>query len=344
MIAGKTNTTVWEAEVERPNLWKLLFSRSFVSYWMALTVAIVLSVVGNSLSKTARLTDRNLSHKGFPESYLMFSKSRPNRGYLVDRRDSTIRRGRRNLRGEAWEVETARNPRGDVPTRWLLRSESGRTVFAVPVSLIDDWDYPFAYRFVAEEFKELGLPEVKWTQWYVNRVYHGLYLLVELPFDPTKGDEGEKVRREVCSVRGNRMMVVDTAFRAETRLYAECIENGIFPQLSRPSAALAWLDSRRPTAERMFLLDRYVQGGVSLLPLPVSLDDLFQAFYGDKLVAIFDERYSRWKYLAAWSVPVSTPFDRQQQERFKTEFDEYKSNFAAALRVHETVRVTDARM
>ena len=322
-----------------------LSARTFCSYIVALVFAIAFSAVASSLSQTGRLVNIDLSQKGISESYLMFSKTEAGRGYLVARRDSTLRRSRRTVRGESWELSSFSNghsargsaEKGEGPVHWLLRSDAQRTVFLVPVSCVKARDYVFAYNFVAREYEDLELPTAKWTQLFVNRIYQGLYLRLDLPRDLRKKDGGSGVLREICSVRDSEMTVVDTAFHAETRVYADCVANGVFPALKTAPPVLQWLDAQSPTKERILLLGSAEPFEVSLLPLPVSLDALFELVYGKTPTTITDERYVRWQ-VHGMDAASTDVFDADVQKRFNEDYEAHKSAFEAALKVHQAVR------
>ena len=58
---------------------------------LALGAALALALLVPS-TPARRVTNLDLSASGFPDTYVMFSKSEADRVYLTNRRDSTLRR------------------------------------------------------------------------------------------------------------------------------------------------------------------------------------------------------------------------------------------------------------
>ncbi len=316
-------------------LWPdVLLSRWFLLLAVTGLAATALLLFTGRDTAARRLPNLELSAAGIPDSYLMLSKGPAERGYLVDRRDSTIRRSRANYPGKRWNVERfAGSSTG--PEHWLLRSKRFGTVFFVPVEEVPDLDYPFFYGFVRGQLEDHELPSVGWTQLFVNRVYSGLYLRVDLPVDPRKKDGRSGLLRELLMVRGDRMTLVDTRFNSDGRLYAECVSNGVFPELREPPPALSWLARRAGTAETTFLLNSAEPFDVTLLPLPVSLAGLFEKLHRAPLEPTVDQRLGEWMApVAAGSIAAEAPFDEDLRRRMEEDLAEYRSSLGAALRAH----------
>jgi hypothetical protein len=323
---------------------KTLFSRGFLVFWGALALALVLAFAHLELSGNARLSNLDLTRSGFPDYYLMFNKTRADSGYLVNRRQSTIRRSRSNYKGKPWEINRfGADPKTGTRDYWQLFSDATGTVIFVPAEAVSDWKYPFYYGFVRREQKELRLPLVTWSQLYVNRVYKGLYLRMDLPFDRRKKEGRKGLRRELLIVRGDRMTLVNTRFNPDSRLYAELysffgIRYSGFPELVKPSPALAWLASRNPATGKMFLLSNKEPYNVTLLPLPVSIDEIYEKMFGAPPAPMFDERFRRWTEgdwtRGDFSLP---PFTGALRARFDKEFVEYVKNMRVALAANRYV-------
>ncbi len=312
------------------------------SRWFLLIVVSALLATGlvfftGRFSTARRLSNLGLEIEGIPDAYLMISKSLEQRGYLVDRRDSTVRRSRVGLPGKRWNLE-----RFGAPDHWLLRSKQAGTIFFVPVDEVPDLSYPFYYGFVRSELEESGLPLVTWTQLYVNRVYSGLYLRVELPVDPRKKDGRAGLLRELLMVRGDRMALVDTRFNRDGRLYAECVSNGIFPELVPPPPAVLWLAGLDPSPETTFLLSNAEPFELTLLPLPVSLADLYEKLQGSPLPRTVDERFGEWTAPLATGSPASaSPFGEDRRRRLERALADYRRSLGAALGAHTALHDTE---
>lgn len=283
-------------------------------------------------STVMRLTNLDLTASGFRDTYLMTSKSEPDKAFVVDRRDSTIRRSNNNQPGRKWDVTWFPGPGpSDGAHTWLVKSKRiGKgTVLMVPALEVDDWVYPFLYEFVARKRPELGLPEVYWTNLYVNRIYAGLYLRVSLPFDLRKKDGGIGVLREIITVQGSRSFHVNSRFEDVPGIYAEMVTESHFPDLLPPPPALEWLSAARGSAETTVLMSNLPPYDVSLLPLPISIPTLFQAMTGRLPDGYFDERFRRWSETDVDSADL--PFDESEIAEMHQAYAEYQANLRNGL-------------
>ncbi len=319
---------------------QVLFGKAFAGFWLCFAGAIAILVLSGDISQTKRISNLDLRQSGFVPSYLMTSKRAPNKGYLVDRRDSTVRRSRKNLPGKMWNLDRfGEDPGAGIPEHFLLRSKRYGTVFLIPVEAVENFEYPFLYQFVRDEYPELGLPEVQWTNLFLNRVYHGFYLRMSLPVDLRKKDGGNGTMRELMMVQGNEMTLVDTRFSPDARFYADGTTLGIFPALKKPPAVLAWLASRCPTPHATVLLNNAEPYEVSLLPLPYSLDRLYERLQGIPLRVTLDERFRRWMAPASeYEVHDAVPFDGERKKRFEAQYAGYFQRLRDALKAHRTLR------
>jgi hypothetical protein len=319
-------------------LGRALFGKGFLPFWVCLGVAAAIVPFVNQFSPTKRISNLDLS-QSFSPSYLMTSKTEPNRGYLVGRRDSTVRRSRKNLPGGMWDLKRfGEDQAAGIPEHYLLRSKKYGTVFLIPAEAVEDFEYPFVYAFVRREYPDLDLPEAEWTDLFLNRVYSGLYLRMSLPFDLRKKDGGNGTIRELMMIRGNEMTLVDTRFNPHARFYEEGATLGIFPALSEPPPVLSWLAWRCPTPRTTLLLNNAEPYEVSLLPLPYSLDRLYELAEGVPLRPTLDERFRRWAAPVNEYQEQPAPFDREKQARFAAEREEYGRRLEFAVTVHRTLR------
>lgn len=305
---------------------------------LAVVVAIALVFLISQDSTLSRLTNLGLGENGFPDTYLMFSKSEPGKGYVLNRRDSTIRRSHKKLPGGKWNL-TKIGPDPDIPVSSFWVAQSKRkdrgTVFFIPVTEVGDWSYPFLYQFVRGHRSDIELPAVEWTRLFVNRIYKGLYLKVSLPFDLRKKEGGSGVLREIFTIEAERMTYVNTRFVDIPGLYTTSLANGVIPVLAPPSSALTWLSQRRPTEGVTFLMSNKPPFEISLLPLPVSLPDLFEAKNGRPPATFEDHRFRQWSIKTQRSNTGGPhPFSASELAALGTEFEQYASLFRRELQLH----------
>ena len=270
----------------------------------------------------------------------MLSKTRPERGYLVDRRDSTVRRSRKNFPGRSYRVTRSPGESGlGGPDHWLLRSKRLGTVLLVPVDIVEDWTLPFAYDFVRRERPDLDLPRVRWTQLHVNRVYRGLYLRVELPHDPRRKDGRVGELRELFLLRGDELRSLDTRFDPAARRRVEAIAAGRFPSLDPPDPMLAWLSLRGREDGMTFLLSEDEPARLVALPLPFSFVGEAERHLAAVLPVTRDERHHRWaEAIEAAAPPMGQlPFEGEQRERFERAWAAHEEAFQGALSIHRLV-------
>ncbi len=167
-----------------------------------------------------RMSNLDFSAAGLPQTYLMLSRDEPGQCVVLDRRASTLRRDDAREPGRSWDCDRIA-AQGDAPAyedAWLVRSTRfGKgTVLFVPVYAVDDWTYPYFHALVdaalQEKTRDVTLPEIEWTQLFVNRLYEGLYLRVRLPFDLRSKDGGSGIRRSILTIDPQSVRVVDTRF------------------------------------------------------------------------------------------------------------------------------------
>ena len=313
-----------------------------LAFWpafLALASSLGLVIWMYPASRALRVSNLDTGASTFAETYLMFDRTEAGKGYVVDRRDSTMRRADDRQPGRKWRIERIPGPNGE---RWLTRSKrKGKgTVFYVPVEDVADWTYPFLYDFVRKAQPELELPRISWTQLHVDRLYAGLYLRVALPFDPRKKDGGSGVLRQILVVRGDRASVVDTRFDDAPGLYLDSVTSGAFPPLKAPVAALAWLARHRGSEAATLLMSKLPPHELSLLPLPIDLDELFEAHIGRAPTRFEDQRYARWSQEIS-RVGDADAFAAEQLVELNAAFAEYAASFRVSLRAHAELSERD---
>ena len=108
---------------------------------VVLVVAILIAVVWPPASTVTRLTNMDLSASEFPDTYLMISKTDESKAYVVDRRDSTIRRSNNKQPGRKWDVfRISDDHDGRLVNTWMVQSKKkGKgTVFFLPAIAVDE--------------------------------------------------------------------------------------------------------------------------------------------------------------------------------------------------------------
>lgn len=297
-------------------------------------VAMAVALVAFSNTPAERTSNLALSDIGLPETYIMTDQSRANSCYVVDRRDSTVRRSNQGQPGQRAPFDRFYDGEGgSALASWIVRSKRDGTLIFVPIDAVDDWSYPFIYSFVRK--KSSDLPAVEWSQLFVDRNYQGLYLRVALPFDPRKKDGRTSPLREILYVRGDRLTELDTRFSEGTRLYVDAVALGVFPELVAPAPELAWLASRCPTQGMTFLMSSLPPYNVQVLPLPISVSGLYEALRGSPPPAFVDARNNRWTdAIKREASGHENPFTEVQLAELRREFALGAASFRKGLRAH----------
>ena len=301
---------------------------------LVLLVAILIALIRPPNSAVSRLVNLDLSLSEIPDTYLTISKRDQDKAYVADRRRSTIRRSDRNQPGQKWDLFRVSNKNGNANTdTWIVKSKKdGKgTVLFVSAVNIDDWSYPFFYNFVAERNEQLKLQPLSWTQLYVNRVYHGLYLRLSLPFDLRKKDGGSGILREIISVNGNRSYHVNTRLESVPGLYAEKVSESYFPGVADVSPQLLWLGILNNAEFATFIMSNVEPFDISFWPVPVSLPQIFEAQTGTKPSGYLDDRFVSW-------VPsdgqIKLPFGPEVSKELHSAYQSYAGTLAQAIEIN----------
>ncbi len=310
-----------------------LHLRSLWPAGAAILVACLIALLSPRWQSTGRLTNLNLANELIPDTYILMSKSRPDRCHVLSRRQATTRRYNANQPGRTWSCVRF----GEARDHWFVHHKAKGAEFFIPLERVEDWTYPFLYTYMREQYPEFDLPSLFWTQLFVDRIYRGLYLSMELPFDLRKRDGGSGILRELLVVDGDQLTRFDTRFNPAARLFIDLIADGKFPELAPVPSPLAWLAERCPTAELTLLLSNEPPHSVSLLPLPVTLTSLHETMYTVPAPKLVDERYYRWRQ-AVDQVPVSidSVIAPDSREGFRQEFERYTNAFQEVLTAHGT--------
>ena len=308
--------------------------RLLVSAGLALALAVALLLLVPE-SRLRRSSDLDLSRSGLPETFLMFSRTQQDRCRVVGRQDANLRRSDEREPGRSWDC--VRIPGGVASGRedsWLVQSKrKGKgTVFFVPVYAVDDWTYPFLYDFVRQQREALELPRLEWTQLFVDRLYRGLYLRVDLPFDPGRKDGGSGVLRELLSIRRDRVSVLDTRFAEAGELFVTLAEAGTLPGAPPSPAELAWLAALAPAGATTFVLSNRWPHELSLLPLAISLPELYARKERRPLRVLGEAPYAQWAARVSQPrAPSVAPFDEAERALLEARFARYAASLHGAL-------------
>jgi hypothetical protein len=164
-----------------------------------------------------------------------------------------------------------------------------------------------------------------------------------LPFDKRKKDGGSGILRELLVVRGEELFVVNTRFIDTRELYVSAAADGVLLNLAPQPPALAWLARRAPTASTTFLVSNQAPNGLSLLPLPVSLPELYELSYGRRPPTFRDGRYRRWSH-GSWRTKIGTtsPFTEAEWAQLRSEFEVYAARLRDALRAQAALDLSHA--
>ncbi|MDX1382022.1 MAG: hypothetical protein R3190_00180 [Thermoanaerobaculia bacterium] len=291
-----------------------LVSPAFAGALCALAAAVGLSILAQRVSPTARLSNQDLTRTAFGDTYLLIDAAQEGRAYLLRRRDATVRRADAELPGRPWSWSRLGKP-GD-PGHWLLSSEAGR-VWLVPAASVPDWSYPFLFSFVAREDPAAGLPDVRWTQLFVDRQYRGLYLSVEWG-----GGGGELL------LAGEGGAATVSLELGNGEAYERLLAAGVLPQLEPPSELLAWLAARQPAGETVLFLPDREPFALRVVPVPIAPGEL---------VALRSDVDLRWRsdlvlpegLVAARSGSAS--LDAATRRRIEADLPPYGRSLQAAL-------------
>jgi len=320
-------------------------------------VAAVLSLVLASVvvwaipeSPLRRMSNLDFEASGLPQTYLAPSRSRPDRCRLLDRRESTMRRA--DVREAGPRARCERFRAGDGVAMggseawpmdgWVVvpRSPGRGTILFVPIYAVDDITYPYFNEFVRAREPSLDLPRMRFTLLFVDRLYTGLFLQIDLPYDRPSSEGGSGVLRSILSVAPDRTVVLNTrlgqgddafAIRSAQRT-AEAGEREAANDVSVPSPSLAWLAGLRAANERSYLMSNRPPYAIVPLPIPVSLRAIVEAKDGHALSPVAGWHVSLGTGSPP-SAPDTPPFDPDEVNRLREGFAAYVRALSLAMRL-----------
>jgi hypothetical protein len=300
---------------------------------LALLLAVVAIVLAPDTS-LRRMSNLEFGASGLYQTYLMKSRTQPDRCRVQNRRASTMRRADPRERGQDWDCDRIPGAGGNMDG-WLVRSNryGEGTILFVPIYAVDDWTYPYFYGFVRGHRAALELPAVRWTQLFVDRLYSGLYLQVALPFDLHRRDGGSGILRSILTVEPERLRVLNTRFEDNGDAYVRHLDDRGPTRFAEPDPELAWLMGLRSAGERTFLMSNRAPNELSILPLPVSLPELYESREDRALLPIPEGRTSLWaRSSQADGRGHTVPFDEAETAELRAGFDRYALSLDRALR------------
>ena len=302
----------------------------------ALLLAGLIVYLMQPFNQLQRLANLNLSLGTVPDLYVEVDKSVPGRCYVTDRRESAYRRGDRPAGRNSREFmrSEAELQQGELP-HWALRCKTNPTILLVPINDVDDWAFPYCYQFVQAHDMESDLPRITWIQLFENRIYRGLYLKVELPFERRRWSGDRRRSCDLLAVTGTTMVGLNSRFEGEAELFPQLLADGRFPELTGPSLWVEWLRTRSSIEETLMVIRPLEPFRVSHLPLPVSLESEFFEITSQSIGTWDDDRFHGWKQAAdSESVRLELLASATQLQRFHAEWKTYREAIVAALRVH----------
>jgi hypothetical protein len=303
----------------------------------AAVTAAALTIVLAPDTRMERLAQLDFAASQLPQTYLMFSRGRPDRCRVQDRRESTTRRGDSAEQSSTWSCERLPYP-GSPSAGWFVQStKHGRgTLLFVPVYAVDDWTYPYFYAFTRAHEPELDLPRVRWTQVFVDRLYHGLYLEVALPFDLRAADGGSGSLRSIVTVPvDGRVRVLNTRLQEGNDAYGLQASRSEPLRMAERSPALSRLAALRPD-EQTYLMSNLAPYELSQLPMPASLTEIYEAKSGRTIepLAPFDaSKPDLAPGSTGHATEIALEADAATARALREGFDEYAARLAIALRL-----------
>lgn len=269
--------------------------RTFWPSLLALAVALGVVIAADAWMPAHRAARLDLRASDLPETFIMHSKNSDDRGFVVGRRSSTMRRSDRKLAGVTWRL--ARIPPRVPGGRegWMTQSKrQGKgTALYLPFDQIEDWSWPLIHGFVRQQRPDLALPEVRWTQLYVDRAYRGLYLQITLPFDPRSADGRVGPLRDLLALDAGRMCRMTTRLSDERGVWDTGVATGVFPTVQPADPLVRWLSATSPASDTTLVLSAGPGGkplNAAAMPMPVSLPAVFAQLHGRRPATHLDVR------------------------------------------------------
>ncbi len=285
-------------------------ARDLLAPLVAVGLALILALLVAPTRSAGRVANLSVTSSLLPHAYVMRHRSESDMGYLVERRSSTLRRDRAGQAGRKRRVEKVPANVADVRATWLLRSRLLGTVIFVPVEAVPDWSLPYVHAWLRDEMPGAYLPEVRWVQLHIDRVYQGVYLKVALPVDLRKKEGGSGNLQSILETDGRRVSRLNTRFEDAPGGFMEELAAGPVPIPRLPLPVIAWLAAMYNLPVKTFIMTAERPRGLYIMPLPVALGPIFERARGRRPAHVEDERFKRW--IEAAAVSSDSPFDSEQ--------------------------------
>lgn len=264
---------------------------------IGLLLAIAVTAVAATQRPLARVGNLDVSESALPSRYLMLHKTEPNAAYLVERRNSTMRRSAQKQPGRKRRLLRFHLAAAQRESFVLLHKQVPTTIL-LPAEALADWSYPFVHAFVRERHPDWPLASIRLEQLHVNRLYRGLYVAIELPHDPTKKQGGDGSLRTLLSVDEGQIHRFDTRFEDGPGALMDRIILGQWPNVAPTPPEVAFLlrlrEGQAPIAPQTFVLARGETAALQRSPTFVSLSDVFAAAFGRPAGHYDDARAAAW--------------------------------------------------
>ncbi|MCK5884263.1 MAG: hypothetical protein KAG61_11280 [Bacteriovoracaceae bacterium] len=186
-----------------------------------------------------------------PNIYLITEPNTPEICYRSDRRKATMRRSDLKRGGT---LGICRKIESSGPSKWFFASEK-ESFSLIPINEIADLTYPHAYRQVRKLHKWY-LPKIGWVNLFVNRLYVGAYLKIDL--SKLKGFE-------FWQIDGEKLYTFDNSIMNGGERFFEYLSDKKIKKISIP-AEVKMLLSIRPSVMAISGSNELLE-----LPLPYSL-------------------------------------------------------------------------
>ncbi len=310
--------------------------RSLLAAAIALILAALLPLLAGPRMKAERLANLDVTGAGVSALYIQMDPRIPGKCYATDRQGSTLRRSDDPAARVPWEfLRGTDTPDTGGLAHWLLRSKAHGAYLLVPVFAVRDWTYPYFHEFARAHGANADLPKVRWVRLFVNRIYNGLYLRVDLPSDPPGRARAGGLTRELLMVSGARMGCTDNRLSSPCTVYPALVADGKFPAPLPPSDRIRWLLSLSDVDESLLVLEPAEPYGVTCMPVPVSLREEYRLIMGEALPTVLDDRFLRWSRDGREGPePPDGIFTPREVASLRDGWRAYREGFVEALAVH----------
>ena len=241
---------------------KFIQTGSFLAILLFLAIAI--AFIGGFATERGRYNAFNLgnggSNKTLKSIYLQLKTGTSDRYFYSSK---IFSKWNRATDFDTKAIECYKGSDGE----WVIFTEKKTISVLVPIKFINDLPMPIVYQTLSKELS-LHFPfgSMEYVDFYLNRNFNGVYLLVNLPLG--KAYDNQEYY-ELLSIESGTMHCLSSSLTSSCSKYSSFVEQGAFPSLSNDPThtLLATLNLTLPEP-RIYLLDN----GGKLMPFPVPFD------------------------------------------------------------------------